>query len=67
MALLAFVLLFLGFVAVVLLVGRMVKREVRKPLPAVRDLTDAWAEKPLNAENRPAKTAKPSSGKPSAE
>jgi hypothetical protein len=47
LALLAFVLLLAAIVILVMMAGRMVRREVRKPLPPVRDLTDAWARKPL--------------------
>lgn len=47
MALLAFVLLFIGVIAFIAVAGRMARREIRKPLPPVRDLTDAWARKPL--------------------
>jgi hypothetical protein len=55
MAALAFVVLFVGVIAFVVLMGRMAKREIRKPLPPVRDLGDAWARKPLN--NQPTSPA----------
>jgi len=47
LALLAFVVLLAGIVILVMVAGRIVRREVRKPLPPVRNLTDAWAKKPL--------------------
>lgn len=49
MALLAFVLLFLAVIGFVMLLGRMTRREIRKPLPPIRDLTDAWARKPISS------------------
>lgn len=49
MALLAFVLLFVAVIGLVMLLGRMTRREIRKPLPPIRDLTDAWARKPLTS------------------
>jgi hypothetical protein len=49
MVLLAFVLLFIGVLVVVVIAGRMARREVRKPLPPVRRLTDAWARKPVES------------------
>jgi hypothetical protein len=51
MALLAFVVLFIGVIVFVLLVGRIAKREIRKPLPSVRNLNDEWARKPLAEES----------------
>jgi hypothetical protein len=53
MALLAFVVLFAGVIAFVLLTGRFAKREIRKPLPPVRNLTDDWARKPRAEESLP--------------
>ena len=47
LALVAFVLLFFAVIAFVIIAGRMARREIRKPLPPVRDLKDAWARKPL--------------------
>jgi hypothetical protein len=51
MALVGLVVLLLAIVGFVILTGRMVRRQARKPLPPVRDLTDAWAAKPLSASN----------------
>lgn len=53
MALLAFVLLFAAAIFLIMIAGRMVRRETRKPLPPVRDLTDAWAKKPLGLNKTP--------------
>jgi hypothetical protein len=52
MALLAFVVLFIGVIVFVVLMGRFAKREIRKPLPPVRNLTDEWARKPLADESK---------------
>ena len=48
LALVAFVLLFVAVIGFVIFAARMARREIRKPLPPVRDLKDAWAKKPLS-------------------
>ena len=56
MALLGLVILLLAILGFVIVAGRMARREARSPLPPVRELKDAWARKPLRAndENMPA-------------
>ena len=49
MALLGLLILLLAILGFVVVAGRMARREVRSPLPPVRDLKDAWARKPLGA------------------
>lgn len=53
MALLAFIALLIGVIALVLLMGRFAKREIRKPLPLVKSPPRGTAQKPLPPESKP--------------
>ncbi len=52
LALLAFMVLFFDVIAFVIVAARLARREIRKPLPPMRDMTDAWARKPLQLVNK---------------